>query len=142
MRYNLYCSPKPHGTSVPPFSSKKGYLLSNFSVRKLLSIQQFYNSPLINSLTTILPNGKTLACQSLVTPSHPPISTPRSAPSQTRPRYPQPGLSLLLPPPRRTCSVFFRVLHSNEFTCTHFSNTTFHRPEPFKTILEPSTDAA
>ena len=58
---NLYCSPKPYGTSVSPFSSTKGYLPSNSSVRKLLSIQQFDNSPLINLLTMILPNGKTLA---------------------------------------------------------------------------------
>ena len=35
----------------------------NLSVRKLLSIQQFDNIPLINLLTTILPNGKTFAYQ-------------------------------------------------------------------------------
>ena len=63
MRYNLYCGPKPYGTSVPPFSSTKVYLPSNLSVSKLLSIQQFDNFPLINLLTTILPNGKPLAYQ-------------------------------------------------------------------------------
>ena len=63
MRYNLYCSPKPYGTSVPPFSSTKGCLPSNSSVIKLLYIQQFDNSPLGNLLTTILPNEKSLAYQ-------------------------------------------------------------------------------
>ena len=66
VRYELYCSHKPYGTSEPPFSSTKGYLPSILSVRKLLYIQQFYNSLLINLLTTILPNGNTLAYQLLV----------------------------------------------------------------------------
>ena len=61
MRYNLYFSPKPYGIYVPPLSSTKGYLPSNLSVRKLLSIQQFDNSPLINLLTKILPNGRNLS---------------------------------------------------------------------------------
>ena len=65
-RYDLYCSHKPYGTSEPPFSFTKGYLPSISSVSKLFSIQQFDNSHLINLLTTILPNGKTLAYQSLV----------------------------------------------------------------------------
>ena len=120
MRYNLYCRPKPYGTSVPTFPYTKGYLPSNLSVSKLISIQQFDNIPLVNLLTTILPNGKPLAYQSLVTPSHPPSSAPRSAPSQTIPRHLQPGLSLLRPPPCGACPVFFRVLHSDEFTCTYF----------------------
>ena len=96
--YDLYCSHKPYGTSEPPFSSTKGYLPSIFSVRKLLSIQQFNNSHLINLLTTILPNVTS--------------SAPRSAPSHTRPRYVQPGLSLSRPLARRTCPVLFRFLHS------------------------------
>ena len=45
------------------FYSTKGYLPSNLSVRKLLSIQQFDNIHLINLLTTILPNVKSLAYQ-------------------------------------------------------------------------------
>ena len=80
MRYNLYCSPKPYGTSVPPFSSTKCYLPSNSSVSKLLSIQHFDNIPLVNLLTTILPNGKPLAHQSLLTPSHLPSSDPLLCP--------------------------------------------------------------
>ena len=142
MRYNLYCSLKPYGISLPPFPSTMGYLPSNFSVIKLLPIRQFENSPLVNLLTTILPNGKPLAYQSLVTPSHPPSSAPRLAPYQTSPWYLQPGLSLSQPPPHSTCPVFFRVIHSDEFTCTYFSITTLHRPDLFKTIFEPSTYAA
>ena len=132
MRYNLYCSPKPCVTSVPTFSSTKGYLPSNSLVSKLLSIQQLENIPLINLLTTILPNEKTLAYQSLVTTPHPTSSAPRSTPSQTRPRYLQPGLSISQPPPRGTYPVFLRLLHPDEFTCTYFSITTIHRPKPLK----------
>ena len=47
------------------FPSTRGDLPSSTSVRKLLSIQQFDNSLLINLLTTILPNGNTLAYQCL-----------------------------------------------------------------------------
>ena len=69
VRYELYC----YGTSEPPFYSTKGYPPSILSVSKLLSIQQFNNSLLINLLTTILPNGKTLAYQSLANfRDHPP----------------------------------------------------------------------
>ena len=142
MRYNIYCSPKPNGTSVPLFLSTKGYLSSKLSVRKLLSIQQFDNIPLVNLLTTFLPNGKTLSYQSLVTPSHPPSYAPLSSPSHTRPRYPQPILSLSRTPHCGICPVFFRVLHSDEFTCTYFSIMTLHCPDPLKKILEPSNDAA
>ena len=143
MRYNLYCTHKPYVTSVPHFSSTKGSLPSNSSVRKLLSIQQFENSPLINLLTRILPNGKPLACQSLVTPSHPSSSVPRSAPTQTIPRYLQPGISLLRPPPRGACPVFFQLIHSDEFTCTYFSLLQiFTAPSCYRQIIEPSTDAA
>ena len=63
MIYNLYCSPKPYGTSVPPFYSTRGYLPSNSLFRKLLYIQQFDNISIINLLTTILPDGKPLAYQ-------------------------------------------------------------------------------
>ena len=55
VRYDLYCSHKPYGTSKPPFPSTKGCLPWITSIRKLLSIQQFDNSLLINLLTTILP---------------------------------------------------------------------------------------
>ena len=55
VRYDLYFSHKPYGTYEPPFSSTKGYLPSITSISKLISIQQFNNSLLINLLTTILP---------------------------------------------------------------------------------------
>ena len=55
MRYDHYCSQKTYGTSEPTFSSTKGYLPSITLISKLLSIQQFDNSLLINLLTTILP---------------------------------------------------------------------------------------
>ena len=40
VRYDSYCSHKPHGTSKPPFSSTKGYLPSITSISKIQSIQQ------------------------------------------------------------------------------------------------------
>ena len=66
MRYDLYCSHKPYGTSEPTFPPRKNYLPSITSVSKLLYIQQSDNSLLINLLTTISPNGNTLAYQLLV----------------------------------------------------------------------------
>ena len=113
--YDLYCSHKHYGTSEPTFPSTKGYPPSISSVRKLLSIQQFDNSFLINLLTTILSNGKILVYPSLV--NIPPAqlrSAPRSAPSHKRPWYLQPRLFLLQPLSRRTCLVLFRFRHSNE----------------------------
>ena len=40
VRYDYYCSHKPHGTSKPPFSSPKGYFPSITSIRKIQYILQ------------------------------------------------------------------------------------------------------
>ena len=63
VRYDSYCSHKPHGTSEPPFFSKKGYLPSITSISKIQSIQPQLNHNFTNDNLT---NGKPLAYQSLV----------------------------------------------------------------------------
>ena len=40
VRYDSYCSHKPHGTSKPRFPSRKGYLPSVTSISKIQSILQ------------------------------------------------------------------------------------------------------
>ena len=129
MRYDLYGSHKPYGTYEPPFSSTKGYLPSISSVSRLLSIQQYDNSHLITLLMTILPNGKTLAYQSLVNipPAqlHFPLCVTRRDPDTYNPDFLFRDLLPVVP-----------ALSSFNF----FIRTS--RPNPVKKLCEPSTDAA
>ena len=57
VRYDSYCSHKPHGTSKPPFSSTKGYLPSITSISKIQSILQQLTHNFTNDNLT---NGKTI----------------------------------------------------------------------------------
>ena len=57
VRYDSYCSHKPHGTSKPLFSSPKGYFPSITSISKIQSILQQFTHNFTNDNLT---NGKTL----------------------------------------------------------------------------------